>query len=156
MIPKLISLVSEFSNYKELVLNISRILSKLSIDFQCAAQMTKKPHLLTLLNLMESYGDKPNVLIRIAFVLGNLTTHYEDVRYDLSQELGALDKTLKVAMKYLDRDEKNVEASSTPSANSKQKDDVGGSIEDSLTKLIRLLANLCTDEETSPRNLLQL
>jgi hypothetical protein len=75
------------------------------------------------------------------------------VRYDLSQELGALDKTLKVAMKYLDRDEKNADAASTPSANSKQKDEVGGSIEDSLTKLIRLLANLCTDEETSPKNL---
>jgi hypothetical protein len=49
------------------------------------------------------------VLIRIAFVLGNLTTHFEEVRYDLSQELGALEKTLKVATIYLERDEKSVE-----------------------------------------------
>ncbi len=49
------------------------------------------------------------MLIRIAFVLGNLTTHYSEVRYDLSQELGALEKTLKVATKYLDRDEKSVD-----------------------------------------------
>lgn len=120
--------------------------------------MIKKEHLRALLSVMEQYSDKPTVLIRIAFVLGNLTTHYEDVRYDLSQEFGALEKTLKVAIKYLDRDEKNVDLSTTTTNyNSRQKDDnVAGNIEDSLTKLIRLIANLCTDEENSPKNLLQL
>lgn len=46
--------------------------------------MIKSEHLKTLLNIMDQYGDKPTVLIRVAFVLGNLTTHYEDVRYELS------------------------------------------------------------------------
>ncbi len=87
------------------MLNTSRLLSKISIDPHCAASMVKKEHLQVIVDLMEQYAEIPTILIRVAFVLGNLTTHYEDVRYELSGDMGALEKTLRIALHYLDKDE---------------------------------------------------
>jgi hypothetical protein len=43
--------------------------------------------------------------MRIAFVLGNLTTHYEDVRQDLNDEMNALERVLMITLTYLTKDE---------------------------------------------------
>lgn len=66
-------------------MNISRLLSKVSIDFNCADQLVQTKHTTTFLNSMEVYKDNSAVLIRIAFVLGNLTTHYDKARKELCQ-----------------------------------------------------------------------
>lgn len=69
-----------FRDHKELIMNISRLLSKVSIDFNCADQLVQTHHTSTFLNTMNHHKDNTAVLIRIAFVLGNLTTHYEQAR----------------------------------------------------------------------------
>lgn len=104
IISKLINALSYFKGHKELTLNISRILSKLSIDYQFAAQMCKTTHLQTLVEILEQHKDNSAILIRIAFVLGNLTTHFEDVRFELSNQLNALEISMKIALFYLDKD----------------------------------------------------
>jgi hypothetical protein len=66
-----------------LILNVSRLLSKVSIDFNCAEQMVQTKNTAVFLDTMQLYKENSAVLIRIAFVLGNLTTHYEGARKEL-------------------------------------------------------------------------
>lgn len=54
-------------------------------------------------------------------------------------------KIISIIIVYLDRDENPPVESKTPKA--KKDDNSLGNIEDSLIKLIRLLANICTDEK---------
>mmetsp|Transcript_22082 Transcript_22082/g.21282 ORF Transcript_22082/g.21282 Transcript_22082/m.21282 type:complete len:146 (+) Transcript_22082:1415-1852(+) len=105
ILPKVINLLQKFKGHKELALNISRLMSKVSLDPSCAATMIDIPSLGLLLDAMEQYQDNSTILIRIAFAMGNLTTHFEEVRSDLSSELGALERTLKIALYYLEKDE---------------------------------------------------
>mmetsp|Transcript_36960 Transcript_36960/g.56611 ORF Transcript_36960/g.56611 Transcript_36960/m.56611 type:complete len:107 (+) Transcript_36960:592-912(+) len=79
ILPQLCKIFSDkrFSGHKELILNVSRFLSKVSIDFGCAEQMAEsKTNMPVFLNIMMDYKESSAVLIRVAFVLGNLTTHY--------------------------------------------------------------------------------
>lgn len=42
--------------------------------------MTDKKYLKIMIDLCEQYKENTPILIRLTFVLGNLTTHFEDVR----------------------------------------------------------------------------
>ena len=71
---------SRFKGHKELILNASRLLSKVSIDYNCAEQMVQTRIAPIFLESLEQYKDNSAVLIRVSFVLGNLTTHYAMAR----------------------------------------------------------------------------
>eukprot|EP00798_Chlamydomonas_sp_ICE-L_P011271 gene11271-18903_t len=61
-------------NNAEVILNIGRILSKLSLHEECQAAMESDPAFAPLLlMLMERYQDNRAILLRVTFVLGNLT-----------------------------------------------------------------------------------
>jgi hypothetical protein len=71
-----------FKGHKELMLNISRILSKLSSDYQCSLEILKSQEYLSLGDIMVDLSKNHGIaadafVVRVAFVLGNLTTHYE-------------------------------------------------------------------------------
>ena len=85
VLPKLCEIYGDprFRGHKELILNVSRLLSKVSIDFNCAEQMVNTKNTPVFLESLERYKENSAVLIRIAFVLGNLTTHYEQARHEL-------------------------------------------------------------------------
>jgi len=53
---------------------------------------------------MEHYKENSAVFIRIAFVLGNLTTHYEMARRELCQTDNCFMKCIELALFYLDKD----------------------------------------------------
>lgn len=74
----MITSLEMFKGHKELMLNISRVLSKLSIDQECAKLMINQAY--TLINVMHLFKENSPFLIRIAFVLGNVTTHYQQAR----------------------------------------------------------------------------
>ena len=78
VLPKLCEIFGDvrFKSHKELILNVSRLLSKVSIDFKCAEQMVQTSNTKVFLATLEQYKDNSAIVIRIAFVLGNLTTHY--------------------------------------------------------------------------------
>ncbi len=50
------------------------------------------------------YKENSAVLIRIAFVLGNLTTHYTEARSELVQNSDCFSKVIGLAQFYLDKD----------------------------------------------------
>ena len=54
ILPKLCEIYSDnrFNGHKELIMNISRLLSKVSIDFSCADQLVRTDHTITFLDSM--------------------------------------------------------------------------------------------------------
>jgi hypothetical protein len=55
MLPKLCEIYGDdrFKGHKELILNVSRLLSKVSIDFQCAEQMVQTKNTKVFLGTLE-------------------------------------------------------------------------------------------------------
>jgi hypothetical protein len=53
---------------------------------------------------MIQYKDNSAVMIRVAFVLGNLTTHYELARRELCLVENSFGKVMDLALYYLEKD----------------------------------------------------
>ena len=72
---------------KELILNISRLLSKVSLDISCAEQMVLSGQMNNFVQAMSNtHRDNSAVLIRLAYILGNLTTNFDSARSELNQQ----------------------------------------------------------------------
>lgn len=70
---------------KELILNISRLLSKVSLDISCAEQIVLSGQMTNFVKAMSStHRDHSAVLIRLAYILGNLTTNFDSARSELN------------------------------------------------------------------------
>ena len=78
-------------------------------------------------------------IVRIGFVLANLTTFFDEAREQVSMHIS---KIIKVAIVYFKKDAEVGQA-----VQGNKRDDMGANIEDTLVKLIRLIANICTDEQ---------
>lgn len=71
----------QYNQGKELVLNIARLLSKVSLDFDCSKRMVETDSLKKFSDAMHVvHKEHSAVLIRIAYILGNLTTNFEEAR----------------------------------------------------------------------------
>ena len=68
---------------KELMLNIARLLSRVSLDMTCAAMMVKSNRMGDFLNAMITHKQSSAILIRLAYILGSLTTNFEEARQQL-------------------------------------------------------------------------
>jgi hypothetical protein len=152
VIPKLCEIFadSRFRGHKELILNVSRLLSKVSIDFNCAEQMVKTKNTKVFLGTMQHYKENSAVMIRIAFVLGNLTTHYEMARNELCATENCFGKVIDLAQFYLEKDMQGANQLREVPKDAKVKkyeEFSAGNIEDAITKLVKLMANLATEEE---------
>lgn len=144
---------------KELTLNISRLLSKVSLDISCAEQIVKSGHMSKFLHAMTStHRDHSAVLIRLAYILGNLTTNFEDARSALNQpDAQSLQQMIELSIYYLKKDA-NPDAFKQPETSqkkvkSKYEEFNHGNLEDAMTKVVKLVANLSTDEEAASRDL---
>lgn len=92
---------------------------------------------------MQDNKNNAAVLIRIAFVLGNLTTHNGRARKELCVIPDCFSQVINLAEYYLSG--QVIEA--TKGQKTKKYEDFNqGSIEDAVTKIIKLLANLSTEE----------
>ena len=97
-------------------------------------------------------------MIRIAFVLGNLTTHYVMARRELCQVENCFGRAINLAQYYLERD---INGQSGPKEGAKDQkvkkyeEFSAGNIEDAITKMVKLMANLSTEEQFAQQNLLR-
>jgi len=80
MIPKLIDVLDNFKGHVELMVNVSRILSKVSMDNDCSYAIIKTKKLSFLVDLLFDYHKIRDFPVRISFVLANLTTYFEEAR----------------------------------------------------------------------------
>ncbi len=139
VIPKLIQVLEQFKGHKELMLNVSRILSKVSSDSECSKSLIQTGKLNFLAELISEWESLNSFIVRIGFVLANLTTTFDEAREQVSNHIS---KIIKVAITYFKKDAEVGQA-----ATGNKRDEMGANIEDTLVKLIRLIANICTDEQ---------
>ena len=86
------------------------------------------------------------VVVRLAFVIANLTTYFDEAR-DQVGDIKVLKKIVQVTINFLIKDENPEPIKPNEKGIMKKEDTSLGSVEDSLVKLIRLLANICTEEK---------
>lgn len=101
------------------------------------------------LSTLEQYKENSAIVIRIAFVLGNLTTHYVMARRELCQVENCFGRIICLAQIYLERDIKGQLSAKDIVQEQKLKkyeEFSAGNIEDAITKIVKLLANLSTEE----------
>lgn len=152
MLPQLCKIYGDarFKGHKELILNVSRLLSKVSIDYNCAEQIVQTRTSSVFLGTLEQYKENSAVLIRISFVLGNLTTHYVMARRELCQVDRCFGRIIELALFYLEKDELGADVVREVPKDSKVKkyeEFTAANIEDAITKIVKLLANLSTEEQ---------
>ena len=113
--------------------------------------MVKTKNTKVFLGTMQHYKENSAVMIRIAFVLGNLTTHYEMARNELCQAENCFGSVINLAQFYLEKDiegENYMRDTTAKDSKTKKYDEFNaGNIEDTITKLVKLMANLSTEEE---------
>ena len=82
MVDKLAMLLNQFSTHKELILNVSRILARISSNYFVSESLRKlgKPFLKDLMGLLQNYDKNTAIAARVVYVLGNQTTNYETAR----------------------------------------------------------------------------
>jgi len=70
----------QFAQGKELMLNIARLLSRVSLNMSCSEMMVKSNHVKDFLQAMVVHKHSSAILIRLAYILGSLTTNFEEAR----------------------------------------------------------------------------
>ncbi|XP_059211764.1 armadillo repeat-containing protein 2 [Centropristis striata] len=132
--------------------NISRIFSKLSSYSECRLALAQTPDCYQLfLELLTKHHQKQDLVVRLLFTLGNLTSKSDEARQQLFQVEGCMDTLLQLYDTYQRRDDsphtqlqKCPPSPNEPRASSAQEDD------DVLVKLVRVLANMCIHQAVGP------
>ncbi|PNH12894.1 Armadillo repeat-containing protein 2 [Tetrabaena socialis] len=141
VVPALRAACCALSTHAEVVLNVGRILSKLSLHDGCQAAMGQDAAYAPLLvQLLGQYADNRAVLLRVAFVLGNLTTASNDYREQVCNVPFALVTVVGILQRYaLGGPRSEAGAGGTAAADRLAR---AASHEDCLVKVLRLAANL--------------
>eukprot|EP00658_Telonema_sp_P-2_P014551 TRINITY_DN15531_c0_g1_i19.p1 TRINITY_DN15531_c0_g1~~TRINITY_DN15531_c0_g1_i19.p1 ORF type:complete len:771 (-),score=188.37 TRINITY_DN15531_c0_g1_i19:75-2387(-) len=147
--------LERFSRHEELVLNIVRALHKLTLNASCRQSLAQAPMMVgQLLHTLVPHANNIPIVVRVGFVLGNLTASEVSSRTELAAG-GGVDLLVGLLEQYNQRD---LELCSSPSpspsednpeataARTKQLSESA----DVLTKLVRLLANLAIDPKVGP------
>jgi len=158
VIVSLCQLLPAYSKHSELAVNISRILSKLTLWCECldslAAYQDAVP---ALLQLLHDNSTTPALVANVCFVLGNITADNAAHRLKVLR-LNAVQPLVDLLVRYIDLDNKalavDVGVGPAASALSVQQQEASGvspsDIEQVLIKLVRLLANLAISPELGP------
>lgn len=136
-------MLNNFKDHKELVLNIVRILSKISLNYEALDVMNLlgEEFILALKEIMIKNSDSNSILLRAAFVLGNLTTVYSESRISLLKEDKIFVNLFDLSHKLFDKD------IGKKSTEGKKVDFNRDNTEDAVTKVVRLIANLLTEPQ---------
>eukprot|EP01135_Chromosphaera_perkinsii_P012051 Nk52_evm14s2578 gene=Nk52_evmTU14s2578 len=135
LIPLSLPLLNRFRRYVEIVLNFSRIFSKLSLQRDCLDQMIKASNFASLLLDVLSFHPSHNPLaMRIFFILGNMTAIDQQTRSNIFSSLSGLSCLCE-----------NISELTEKVCNSAS-DRESGEEEKTLVKAIRVFANICINE----------
>jgi hypothetical protein len=98
--------------------------------------------------MLTEYQTSTAFVVRIAFVLANLTTYFDEAREQVCLP-DNVKQLFTISLVYFEREENAFNQKKEESKGRSKREeakDVGANIEDTLVKLIRLVANVCTDE----------
>jgi len=146
---------------QEVVLNVGRVLSKLSLNEECQAAMeADAAYAPLLMSLLSRYANHRAILLRVAFVLGNLTTSSDGYRQQIAAIPGALQTVVSILERYaLGSEAQADEAAVLAAAGSAGSSGPGvksdrlaraATREECIIKMLRLTANLSIHPEVGP------
>eukprot|EP00118_Oscarella_pearsei_P005131 m.23094 g.23094 ORF g.23094 m.23094 type:complete len:831 (+) comp28439_c0_seq1:964-3456(+) len=142
VIVSLCPLMDTYKHDADLMLNVSRILSKVSQHLNCKSALSQIPTALKyMLNLLSFHISNEDLVVRICFVLGNLTIRDDTIRTAIFYEYEGMDVFIKVFDAYANKSAKqNGDADSVNGQSVSKSDAV-------LVKLIRVIANLSVNPD---------
>eukprot|EP00667_Euglena_gracilis_P003230 EG_transcript_3243 len=110
VLPPLLAVLRQLSQYKDLVLNVSRILAKVSLQHECRALINSGPedldNMRAIVACLGTYCSIPAIVDRLAFTLGNLTHTTDNNRVLVMRKLHALPTIVKALLTQLAADER--------------------------------------------------
>ncbi|CAH1229269.1 ARMC2 [Branchiostoma lanceolatum] len=141
VVRELISVIGSYYGDSDLMLNCSRIHSKLTLSSDCCVVMSQdKACFKNYLRLLQKYQKKEDLVVRVLFILGNLSAKSEDARLALFHQHGCMETLLGVLSTFLDMD---IKATSEDGKVVDREGKTGPSkTEDVMIKLIRVIANM--------------
>nr|XP_021504735.1 armadillo repeat-containing protein 2 [Meriones unguiculatus] len=143
-IPQLCTAMEQYRDDKDVCTNIARIFSKLTSYRDCCAALASYSRCYALfLSLLNKYQKKQDLVIRIVFILGNLTAKSNQARELFSRESGSMETLLTLFQNFYQLEEHS--SGPGPSGARPQTE-----AEDVLVKLIRVLANIAIHPRIGP------
>ncbi|PIK50968.1 putative armadillo repeat-containing protein 2 [Apostichopus japonicus] len=148
VLEELCSVMEVYSSEADLMLNISRILSKLTLNHECCSVIGDHPtSFQSLILILHKHPNSSDLVVRVCFILGNLTAHNDDCRYCLFNTENAIDTLLSTFRSYLASDLKHSKVHPKQEAEKDKKSTVDKKSQDVLIKLIRVIANLSINHD---------
>uniref|UniRef100_A0A4X1VCX2 Armadillo repeat containing 2 n=2 Tax=Sus scrofa TaxID=9823 RepID=A0A4X1VCX2_PIG len=149
-LPQLCTVMGQYMGDKDVCTNIARIFSKLTTYHDCCVALANYSRCYALfLNLINKYQKKQDLIVRIIFILGNLTAKNNLAREQFSKVKGSIPTLLSLfhtfheldlhSRKPLGEGEERSKAPRRPAQ-----------AEDVLIKLTRVLANLAIHPGVGP------
>mmetsp|Transcript_103040 Transcript_103040/g.204529 ORF Transcript_103040/g.204529 Transcript_103040/m.204529 type:complete len:920 (+) Transcript_103040:163-2922(+) len=144
----LTKLMSLFPGHVELLTNLARIMAKLTLHKSACEAFTKSDaYLRQIVKTMSANLEVPPLVLRLAFVLGNLTERSERLRLSLAFGCEGTALVPQLLGHYWQQDRKlarlELEKGQVQISGSKE-------IEEVLVKLVRLLANVSINTSAGP------
>ncbi|KAJ3034277.1 Armadillo repeat-containing protein 2 [Rhizophlyctis rosea] len=141
---------SVLSEAEDVMLNVARVLSKLSSHPTTLLHLGGRPNITRILHLMVAFQDNKPLLLRLAFLLGNLTTSTSLGQHAIIADGGGLGTIMALLGEYVGA----VMEESDDGGEEEVKDAVDiarEENEDVIVKLVRLIANLALDPQVGKR-----
>nr|XP_053769704.1 armadillo repeat-containing protein 2 isoform X2 [Desmodus rotundus] len=147
---QLCTVMGQYMSDKDVCTNIARIFSKLTTYHDCCVALANCSRCYALfLNLINKYQKKQDLVVRIVFILGNLTAKNNQAREQFFKEEGSIPTLLSLFRTFYKLDlhpKRRVgEGDEQPKAQKPQ-----AQVEDVLIKLTRVLANLAIHPGVGP------
>lgn len=129
----------QYGTDQELQTNIARVLAKLSLhDAPCEAFEADASHLRQVLHSINAHADVPSIVLRLSFVLGNLTARSDCLREMFWSECGGASSLPSLVQRYWQKDRKLAQTDVESAARGTDVVECEGV----LVKLVRLAANV--------------
>uniref|UniRef100_A0A8C3W7U9 Armadillo repeat containing 2 n=1 Tax=Catagonus wagneri TaxID=51154 RepID=A0A8C3W7U9_9CETA len=149
-LPQLCTVMGQYMGDEDVCTNIARIFSKLTSYHDCCVALASYSRCYTLfLNLINKYQKKQDVIVRIVFILGNLTAKNNQAREQFSRVRGSLATLLSLFHTFYQLDLQSRKPVGEGGAR-RQAPRWPARAEDVLVKLTRVLANLAIHPGVGP------
>jgi hypothetical protein len=133
-LPALLKVCERYLQHRELLANVARILAKLSLHQAPCEVLAANAHVQTLAHVLEQHLECPSLVLRLTFVLGNLTAKNDQVReHFMSGTCGGAALLPRALEMYQAKESEHRRGGNA--AGAKEAEEV-------LVKVVRLLANV--------------
>ncbi|CAO2627875.1 Armadillo repeat-containing protein 2 [Lemmus lemmus] len=142
--PQLCTVLERYMDDKDVCTNIARIFSKLTSYRDCCAALASYSRCYALfLSLLNKYQKTQDLVIRIVFILGNLTAKNNQARELFSREQGSIETLLTLFQNFYQPDQHSPGLGLSGARPPAETEDV-------LVKLTRVLANIAIHPRIGP------